>query len=109
MKTAQYPRLDRHQLSATLADQRSRRLLSCLQDGPATERDLAIALGAAALDCARSAVTPEDRRLYRQQLDRRYLPRLTDTGLIEQSPDGLVRSVPTALDRFDIAFRPETS
>jgi len=104
MKTARCSRPDRHQLSAALADQRSRHILSCLQDGPATVRDLAVALAATEFDCARSAVTPSDRRQYRRQLDQHYLPRLTDAGLLERSPDGFVRSVPDVLERFDVRF-----
>jgi len=108
MKTAQRSRPDRHRLSVALADQRSRHLLACVRDGPATARDLAVALAAADLDCARSAVTAADRRQYRRQLDQHYLPRLTDAGLISFSPGGLVRYVPTVLDRFDVQFPPLT-
>lgn len=104
MKTAQCSRPDRRQLSAALADQRSRHLLSCLQDGPATVRDLAVALAATELDCARSALTLSDRRQYRRQLDQRYLPRLTDAGLVDRSADGFVRYVPGTLAGFDVRF-----
>ncbi|MFC6756277.1 MULTISPECIES: DUF7344 domain-containing protein [Haloarcula] len=104
MKTAQCSRPNRRQLSAALADQRSRHLLSCLQDSPATVRDLAVALAATELGCARSALTSADRRQYRRQLDQHYLPRLTDTGLLERSPDGFVRYVPETLARFDVRF-----
>ncbi|MBX0286318.1 hypothetical protein EGH22_08270 [Halomicroarcula sp. F28] len=104
MKTAQCSRPDRRQLSAALADQRSRHLLSCLQDSPATVRDLAVALAATELGCARSAVTPSDRRQHRRQLDQHYLPRLTDAGLLDRSPDGFVRYVPATLERFDVRF-----
>ncbi|MDS0280917.1 DUF7344 domain-containing protein [Haloarcula onubensis] len=104
MKTAQCSRHDRFQLSTALADQRSRQLLSCLQDGPATVRDLAVALAASDLDCARSAVTATDRRQYHQQLDHRYLPRLNDVGLVTRSPDGFVEYVPTVLDGFEVEF-----
>ncbi len=106
MRTAQRPRPDRHRLSAILADRRARELLSSLEDGPATVRDLPIALAAVDLDCARSAVTAPDRRQYRRQLEHRYLPRLTDAGLITRSPDGLVRRAPAALDGFDVRFPP---
>lgn len=106
MKTAQRSRPDRHRLSATLADRRSRHLLACLQDRPVTTRDLVVTLAATDLGCARSAVTAADRRLYRRQLDHRYLPRLTDMGLVTDSPDGLVRYVPTALDHLDLRLPP---
>jgi len=106
MKIAQCSRPDRHRLSAALADQRSRRLLSCVRDGPATVRDLAVALAAAELGCARSAVTTADRQQYRRQLDHRYLPRLTDAGLLEWSPEGFVRDAPGVLDAFEVRFPP---
>lgn len=104
MKIAQSSMRDRQQLSSILADRRSRRLLYCLQDGPATTRDLAVALAAAERDCARAAVTDRDRRRYRRSLQHNYLPRLTDAGLLSQSPDGLVRYVSTALGRFEVRF-----
>ncbi len=106
MKTAQCSRPDRRQLSAALTDQRSRHLLNCLQDSPASVRDLAVALAATELGCARSALTPADRRQHRRQLDQRYLPRLTDAGLLDRTPDGFVRFVPTVLDHFDVRFPP---
>lgn len=106
MRTAQRPRPDRHRLSATLTDRRARALLSYLGDGSATVRDLTIALASMDLDCARSAVTTSDRRQYRRRLEHRYLPRLSDVGLITRSPGGLVWQVPAALDGFDVRFPP---
>jgi len=106
MEIAQRSRVDRHQLSVSLADRRSRWLLSCVQDGPATPRDLAVALAAADLDCTRSAVTTADRRQYRRQLDASQLPRLTDAGLLVRTPDGFLRGVPAALDHFEVRFPP---
>jgi hypothetical protein len=104
MKIAQRSRPDRHRLSAALVDRRSRYLLGCVQGGPATVRDLTVALAAAALDCAPSAVTAEDRQQYRRLLDHQHLPQLTDAGLVERSPDGLVRYVSTVLDGFAVRF-----
>lgn len=104
MKTAQCQTPDRQQLSSILADRQSRRLLACLQAGPLTLRDLAVALAAAECDCARSAVTAADRRTYRRCLHHTYLPRLTDAGLVAHSPDGLVRFVPAPLDQFAVQF-----
>jgi hypothetical protein len=106
MKIAQCPTRDRQQLSSILAERRSRRLLCSLQDGPATTRDLAVALAAAERDCARSAVTAADRRRYRRTLQHNYLPRLTDAGLLTRPADGLIRFVPAALDRFEVQFPP---
>lgn len=106
MKTAQCSRPDRHQLSAVLTDRRARYLVSCLHDGPATVRDLSIALAATDLGCARSAVTTADRQQYRQQLEHHYLPGLANTGLVTRPLDGLVRSVPTVLDHFEVQFPP---
>ena len=71
-----------------------------------TIRDLAVDLAATELGCARSAVTPSDRRQYRRQLDQHYLPRLTDAGLLDRSRDGFVRYVPGMLERFDVRFPP---
>lgn len=104
MKTAQRSRPDRHQLSTRVADRQTRHLLSCLQDGPATVRDLTVALAATDLGCARSALTSADRQQYRQQLEHRYLPGLADVGLVTRPPDGFVRSVPTVLDAFEVQF-----
>ncbi|WP_324663352.1 DUF7344 domain-containing protein [Haloarcula sediminis] len=106
MKTLQRSRPDRHRLSATLADRRARELLSHLSGGPATVRDLAVALAAAERGCARSAVTTADRRQYRRQFEHRHLPRLADAGLVTCTPGGLVRYVPTTLDRFEVQFPP---
>ena len=104
MKTAQRSRPDRHKLSVTLADRRTRYLVSRLQDGPATVRDLSIALAAADLDCAHSDVATADRQQYRRRLEHHQLPRLTDVGLVTYPLDGFVRYVPTALDHFDVRF-----
>lgn len=106
MKTAQRSLLDRHQLSASLADRRARHLLACLHDGPATVRDLTVALAATERGCARSAVTTADQRQYRHQLDHHYLPGLRAVGLLTQSADGFVRSVPGTLDQFEVQFPP---
>jgi len=106
MKTAQRSRPDRYQLSSALADRQVRYLVSCLRDGPATVRDLSVALAAADFDCARSAVTTADRQQYRVQLEHDYLPRLVDVGLVRHSSDGLVRYVPPALDHFEVRFPP---
>ncbi|MDS0260618.1 hypothetical protein NDI56_14525 [Haloarcula sp. S1CR25-12] len=106
MKIAQSgcPSPDRHQLSSLLADRRTRRILDALETGPATARDLAVALAADDLDCARSAVSADDREQYRRTLEYNYLSRLTDAGLLEQAPDGLIRRDPTALDSYEIQF-----
>lgn len=106
MKIAQSgcPVGDRRLLSSILADERSRRLLHCLQDGPLTVRDLAVDLAAADLNRARAAISDGERQRYRGLLQHSYLPRLTDAGLLSHSADGLVSPAPAPLDRFRVQF-----
>lgn len=98
------PGPDRQRLSAIFSDATARRLLSCLQSGPATPGDLATSLAAADRDCPPAAVRPEDQRRYRQRLYHDHLPRLEAADLVDRPAGELVRLIPVPSDRFDVSL-----